>query len=54
MHTIAKAACRARRNTGWADNHKFKFDFIINTADATDKFKLSDYFGTLKVNGTFQ
>jgi len=38
---------------GWSDKHKFEFDFIINTADATDKFKLSDYFGTLKVNGTF-
>ena len=38
---------------GWADKHKFKFDFIINTADATDKFDLSEYFSTLKVGGTF-
>lgn len=38
---------------GWADEHKFKFDFIINTADATDKFNLSEYFSTLKVAGTF-
>lgn len=38
---------------GWADNHKFKFDFIINTADATDKFDLSEYFSTLRINGTF-
>jgi alcohol dehydrogenase (NADP+) len=38
---------------GWADDYKFKFDFIINTADATDKFDLSEYFSTLKINGTF-
>ncbi|KAH7075776.1 chaperonin 10-like protein [Paraphoma chrysanthemicola] len=38
---------------GWADDWKFTFDFIINTADATDKFDLSEYFSTLKVNGTF-
>ncbi|KAF2005144.1 NADP-dependent alcohol dehydrogenase C [Amniculicola lignicola CBS 123094] len=37
----------------WAENWKFKFDFIINAADATDRFVLSDYFSTLKVNGTF-
>ena len=24
----------------WAENHKFKFDFLLNTADATDKFNL--------------
>lgn len=38
---------------GWADKWKFQFDFIINTADATDKFNLEEYFSTLKVNGTF-
>ncbi|CBX93313.1 hypothetical protein LEMA_P042140.1 [Plenodomus lingam JN3] len=38
---------------GWNEKHKFKFDFIINTADATDKFDLSAYFSTLKVGGTF-
>jgi alcohol dehydrogenase (NADP+) len=38
---------------GWADKHKFKFDFIVNTADATDKFDLSEYFSTLKVGGHF-
>ncbi|KAF2658455.1 GroES-like protein [Lophiostoma macrostomum CBS 122681] len=38
---------------GWAEDWKFKFDFIVNTADATDKFDLSEYFSTLKVNGTF-
>jgi alcohol dehydrogenase (NADP+) len=38
---------------GWHEKWKFQFDFIINTADATDKFDLSEYFSTLKVNGTF-
>jgi len=38
---------------GWSEPWKFKFDFIINTADATDQFDLSEYFSTLKVNGTF-
>jgi len=41
------------KEKGWADNYKFKFDFVINTADATDKFDLSEYFSILKVNGTF-
>ncbi|KAF1851896.1 GroES-like protein [Cucurbitaria berberidis CBS 394.84] len=41
------------KEKGWAENWKFAFDFIINTADATDKFDLSEYFSTLKVNGTF-
>ncbi|KAF2281444.1 GroES-like protein [Westerdykella ornata] len=38
---------------GWANDWKFTFDFIINTADATHHFNLKDYFSTLKVNGTF-
>ncbi|KAJ4368971.1 hypothetical protein N0V83_006053 [Neocucurbitaria cava] len=41
------------KDKGWADDWKFTFDFIVNTADATDKFDLSEYFSTLKVNGTF-
>lgn len=41
------------KEKGWADKHKFEFDFVINTADATDKFDLSEYFSILKVNGTF-
>jgi len=41
------------KEEGWAEPWKFKFDFIINAADATDKFKLPDYFSTLKVNGVF-
>ncbi|KAF7715286.1 Uncharacterized protein PECH_005358 [Penicillium ucsense] len=38
---------------GWNESHKFKFDFILNTTDATDKFDMGAYFSTLKVNGTF-
>jgi alcohol dehydrogenase (NADP+) len=41
------------KEKGWAENYKFKFDFVINCADATDKFDLSEYFSILKVNGTF-
>jgi alcohol dehydrogenase (NADP+) len=37
----------------WAKPYKFKFDFIINTTDATDRFHLPDYFSTLNVNGIF-
>jgi alcohol dehydrogenase (NADP+) len=38
---------------GWHEPHAFEFDFVINTADATHKFNLSEYFSILKVNGTF-
>jgi len=38
---------------GWANDWKFKFDFVINTADATHKFNLPDYFSVLKVHGHF-
>ncbi|KAF1934666.1 NADP-dependent alcohol dehydrogenase C [Clathrospora elynae] len=38
---------------GWADKWKFQLDFVINAADATDKFDLAEYFSILKVNGTF-
>jgi len=41
------------KDKDWAKPWKFTFDFIINCADATDKFNLSEYFSTLKVNGTF-
>nr|POE46983.1 nadp-dependent alcohol dehydrogenase 6 [Quercus suber] len=43
-------------NTNEKDWHKpyaFTFDFIINAADATHKFNLSDYFSTLRVMGRF-
>lgn len=38
---------------GWADKFKFKFDFITSCADATHKFNMSDYMGTLKIGGEF-
>ncbi|KAK1913496.1 hypothetical protein P3342_005433 [Pyrenophora teres f. teres] len=41
------------KEKGWAEPWKFQFDFVINTADATDKFDLAEYFSILKVNGTF-
>jgi alcohol dehydrogenase (NADP+) len=37
----------------WHKPYAFAFDFIINTADAVHKFKLPDYFSTLKVMGRF-
>jgi alcohol dehydrogenase (NADP+) len=37
----------------WAEPYAFTFDFILNTADMTHKFDLSQYFGTLKVMGKF-
>lgn len=37
----------------WAEPYKFKFDFIINTADAVHKFDLPTYMSTLKVMGRF-
>lgn len=37
----------------WAKDHAFEYDFILNCADATDKFNLPDYFSTLKVGGHF-
>lgn len=37
----------------WAKPYKFQFDFILNCADATHKFNMSDYFSTLKVMGRF-
>ncbi|KAF2205209.1 GroES-like protein [Delitschia confertaspora ATCC 74209] len=41
------------KDEDWAKPYKFKFDIILNCADATDKFNLNDYFSTLKVNGFF-
>ncbi|KAI9716653.1 MAG: hypothetical protein M1812_005191 [Candelaria pacifica] len=37
----------------WAKPWAFTFDFILNTADMTHEFNLSEYMGTLAVNGTF-
>ena len=41
------------KDADWAKQIPFTLDFILNCADATDKFNLPDYFSTLKVNGTF-
>ena len=38
---------------GWADKHKLKFDFILNCSNATHKFDIPAYLGTLKVGGEF-
>ena len=37
----------------WAKDYAFTFDFMLNCADMTHEFKLSDYLSTLVVNGTF-
>jgi len=38
---------------GWADKYKLKFDFILNCSNATHKFDIPAYLGTLKVGGEF-
>ncbi|CCC09906.1 hypothetical protein SMACR_03462 [Sordaria macrospora] len=37
----------------WAEPYKFKFDFILNCANATHKFDMKTYLSLLKVNGEF-
>lgn len=37
----------------WHEPWKHTFDYILNTTDATDRFDLGAYFGTLAINGTF-
>jgi alcohol dehydrogenase (NADP+) len=37
----------------WFEPYAYYFDFILNCADATHKFNLKDYFGTMKVMGRF-
>lgn len=41
------------KEENWAKPWAFTFDFILNTADMTHTFKLSDYMSTLAVNGDF-
>lgn len=38
---------------GWAEPYAFAFDFVLNTADATHTFDLSEYLSICKVNSTF-
>ena len=43
-------------STAEKDWHKplaFTFDFVLNCADATNLFNISDYMSTLAVNGSF-
>lgn len=37
----------------WWEDLAFTFDFILNAADMTNEFNLSDIISTLKVHGTF-
>lgn len=37
----------------WAEPYKFKFDFLLNCANATHKFDMKTYLSTLKVGGEF-
>lgn len=37
----------------WHKPYAFTFDFILNCADRTDLFDLSQYMGTMKVGGRF-
>lgn len=37
----------------WHKPYAFTFDFILNSADATDKFNMDDYFSTMKIGGKF-
>ena len=41
------------KDKDWHKGHEFEFDFILNSADATDKFDLPQYFSTMKVMGRF-
>lgn len=41
------------KDKDWFKPLAFKLDFILNCADATDKFNLSEYFGCMKVMGRF-
>ncbi|KAB8760582.1 hypothetical protein FH972_026574 [Carpinus fangiana] len=43
--------CSGDKN--WSEKYKFTFDFILNCADATDRFNLEDYFSTMRIGGRF-
>jgi len=38
---------------GWAEPYAFAFDFVLNTADMTHQFDISQYLSLCKVNATF-
>ena len=41
------------KDKGWHEPLAFTFDFILNCADMTNEFNLSEYMSTLAVNGAF-
>ncbi|KAF2668665.1 GroES-like protein [Microthyrium microscopicum] len=41
------------KDKNWDEGLKYKFDFILNAADVLLDFDLTQYFGILKINGTF-
>ena len=41
------------KDKGWHEPLAFQFDFILNCADMTSEFNLTEYMSTLAVNGTF-
>lgn len=41
------------KDKDWAKPWAFTFDFILNAADMTHTFNLTEYLSTLAVNGTF-
>lgn len=49
----AKDAIVTKDNKGWDEPWKFKFDFILNCSDATDKFDITPYMQLLKPQGEF-
>lgn len=38
---------------GWAEKYAFAFDFVLNTADMTHTFDISEYLSICKVNAPF-
>jgi alcohol dehydrogenase (NADP+) len=38
---------------GWAKKYAFAFDFVLNTANMTHTFDISEYLSICKVHGTF-
>ena len=41
------------KDPDWHKPYQFTFDFILNCADATDKFDIPQYLSTMKVMGKF-
>lgn len=41
------------KDKDWSKPWAYTIDFILNTSDMTNEFKLSDYMSTLAINGAF-